>query len=104
MADEQAPAEVAPHEHEWDRDPEPGLIGWCRVKGCQEMRVGTPRNRGPRGGPKRSVWRELTASEMVSLVGLMMEDLAYVQALQMIHGKERGLARYRYLAYGGPPA
>lgn len=30
------------------------------------------------------------------------EDLIWVEALQVIHGKEEGLARYKWLRMGGP--
>lgn len=41
--------------------------------------------------------REPTAQERVTVVARMMEDVAYAQALQIIHGREEGLARLRRL-------
>jgi hypothetical protein len=48
-------------------------------------------------------WEDPTANELVSLTARMMEDIAIAQAMQIIHGPERGLARARYLrGYAGP--
>lgn len=81
------------HEHEFDGPPDRGALRMCVDRHCTEWRVGTG-----------TAWRELTSNEHTSLTLLQWEDLIMVEAMQVIHGKERGLARYRYLRHGGAPA
>jgi hypothetical protein len=66
----------------------------CREDECTELRVGERRN-GAR------VWRPPTGDETLSITARMMEDIAVAQAMQIIHGRKRGLERARYLlGYG----
>lgn len=69
----------------------PRNIVFCQESTCTEVRVGL----------KKGKLRELTPQEKLSLLAIQMEDLAIAQAMQIIHGKERGLqiARNR-LGYG----
>jgi hypothetical protein len=57
----------------------------CRVSDCTEWRIGT----------KRGGLRELTPDELITLAARMMEEIAITEAMQIIHGKERGLQRAR---------
>lgn len=84
---------MSDHEHVFGPVKPKGTIGFCRVEGCAEMRVAN-----------WAIWRKLTVDEQISVTAYMMEELAMVDAMRMIHGPERGLARYKYLRQGDPPA
>jgi len=62
----------------------PRTVGFCTVEFCSECRVAWRRK-----------WREPTASEQLSIVARMWEDVIYVDALSMIHGRQRAVERVR---------
>jgi hypothetical protein len=72
------------HEHVF-AVPRYRVVTMCSVEGCTEMRVGTRRGR----------LRSLTPDEVVSVIARMMEDIAVAEAMTVIHGRERGIARAR---------
>jgi hypothetical protein len=67
-------------------------VAMCRADDdCTELRIGT----------RRGGLRTLTADEYVSVLCRMMQDVAVAQAMTIIHGPERGMARAReVLGYG----
>lgn len=73
---------MSDHEHKFGK-PEFKTMVMCSVEECTELRIGTKRGR----------WRELTIEETITAMAIMFEDIAVGRALQMIHGKERGLQR-----------
>ena len=83
------------HEHDFGLDPRQAPIGtarMCRAPDCTHWGV---RHRG------RVRWEDPTADESIRLTAHMMRDIAIAQAMQIIHGRERGLARAReMLGYG----
>lgn len=76
------------HDHDFGdaRTAPIGSARMCKVGDCTQWGV---RHKG------RVRWEDPTPDEQVSLVARMMEDIALAQAMQMIHGRERGLGRVR---------
>lgn len=79
---------MAEHEHDFGPVKAKGTVGFCRVAECTELRV---------VDHKKLVWRELTSTEQTNVTIRMWADTILVQAMQIVHGEKRGLARYRYL-------
>lgn len=75
------------HEHRFKLQGGPGTIVWCEHERCVEMRVVT-------FGKYRTL-RRLNADELVTVTAHMMEAIGIGRAMQVIHGRERGLARAR---------
>jgi len=81
-----------------------GRVAMCRVRAedsasivaedCTEMRVAVGGSRMSRYGLARS-WRPLTSSEQIDVLAIMMEDVAIMQAMQIIHGRVEGEQRAR---------
>lgn len=83
------------HEHEFPKAKFREVV-MCRSDpaNCSEIRIGT----------KRGNLRNLTGNELLSVVAHMMEDICVVQAMQIIHGPERGMKRAReVLGYAKSP-
>lgn len=76
------------HEHDWGdaRTAPIGTARPCRVGDCTKWGV---RHR------RKVRWEEPTVEELIGLTAHMMEAVAIAQAMQIIHGSERGLARAR---------
>jgi hypothetical protein len=73
-----------------------GVVRMCAVDGCAVLHAHTAEG-----------WVPLTATQQSEATMIMWEDLIMVKAMQLIHGKERGLAHYREMAgydqtLGGP--
>lgn len=77
------------HEHDFGPVGDRLTAAMCRDPDCVEWGVSTGKR-----------WREPTSAESVSLALRMIEDVAMADALVMIHGRERGLAKARFLLYG----
>lgn len=75
---------VSRHEHNFGES-KFKVVKMCSVDDCTELRIGT----------KRGGWRELTPTEMLDAVAVMMEQICIAQAMQIVHGKERGMKRAR---------
>lgn len=75
---------MSEHEHEFDGSPKRNLVRICVDRNCRELRIGTGKR-----------WRKLTADEYITVTAHMMEAISIAQAMQIIHGKERGLDRAR---------
>ena len=65
-------------------------VAMCRIRDCTELRVAT-----------KTGLRELNPSERTEATIAMWEDLIILQALQGIHGKDAGMAKFLYLRNGG---
>ena len=74
------------HEHEYDGIPDKGRVALCVDRRCTHVVVGTGIE-----------WREPTATERTNITIRMWEDVILADAFAIIHGKERGHARLRYL-------
>lgn len=61
-----------------------GTIVWCLEPGCGSMRVWG-----------RLTHRPLNYTETINVIAHMLEATAIGQAMQIIHGRERGLRRAR---------
>jgi hypothetical protein len=61
------------------------VVKMCQIGDCTELRIGT----------KRGGFRELTGEELLTAAARMMEDICIAQAMQIVHGKERGMQRAR---------
>jgi photosystem II stability/assembly factor-like uncharacterized protein len=49
-------------------------------------------------------WRPLTGEELLAVTAHMMEAIAIGEAMQIVHGRDRGVARAReVLGYGPAP-
>lgn len=72
------------HEHQFG-EPKFRVVQMCAVEGCVEMRIGTKRGR----------FRDLTTDERIAVTARQIEDIALVQAMQIIHGPDYGLQRVR---------
>lgn len=79
---------MSEHEHDFGdaRQAPIGSVRPCRVGDCTEWAVRRPR---------LVRWDALTPSERLDLMAIQMEDIAIAQAMQIIHGQERGLRRAR---------
>jgi len=95
---EQFAALTVDHPHDWPMH-KLNEIHMCKVDGCVQLAVCIV-GEGDLGPGRRS----LTNKEQTDATILMWEDTIMVQAMQMIHGKERGMARYLYLTGRGPAA
>lgn len=82
-------AKRALHQHAYGPPAERGIVRQCIAgDGCAHLNVvdhGTGQ------------WRDLTGTELLNVTAHMMEDIAITQAMQIVHGPERGLARARQL-------
>lgn len=82
---------MSDHEHDFGQ-PRYRWIAMCAYHDCTELRVGTRNGRH----------RTLTSDELIAVTAKMMQDVAVAQAMRIIHGPERGLARAREVL-GYPP-
>lgn len=86
---------MAEHEHDFGLDARAAPIGaarMCHVAGCTQWGV---RHR------RRVRWEDPTVDELIGLIDHMIYATAIGQAMQIIHGRERGLQRAReVLGYG----
>jgi hypothetical protein len=82
---------LADHEHDFSHIPY-RHAGMCRRGDCTEMRVYEGWKKG---------YRKLTATEMVDVLVIQIEDIAIAQAMTSIHGETYGMRRAReVLGYG----
>lgn len=65
-------------------EPVDGHVRMCSHLKCIQMAVAE-------GGS----WREPTGTELLDITATMLEDIGMAEAMMLIHGRERGLARYR---------
>lgn len=73
------------HEHAFGTSYGFGDVVMCGRPRCTELRIVT----------KRGGLRTLTGQEQIAVLTVMIQDLALVQALTWIHGKERAIQRVR---------
>lgn len=82
-------AKRALHQHAYGPPAERGSVRHCIAgDGCVHLNV-VDRRTGQ--------WRDLTVDEQINVTAQMMEDICIAQAMQIVHGPERGLARARQL-------
>ena len=80
------PTVIVDHDHEYDGAPDDGIVRMCVDRRCHHVAVGTG-----------TAWREPTTAEQTEITLFMMNDVIIAEAMQMIHGKEAGARRARYL-------
>lgn len=79
------------HDHQFPATDVVGGIVICTVDECVEVGIRTADG-----------WRSPTPKEQTDITIAMWEDTIMVQAFQIIHGKERGLALYLWRTGRGP--
>ena len=75
------------HEHRFKLKGPPGTVLFCEADVCGEVRIVT-------SGKIRTM-RRPTVDEQLTIIAHMMQATAIGQAMQIIHGKERGIQRAR---------
>lgn len=68
------------HEHHFHSPPNKGLIVMCDLPDCSELAAGTG-----------DAWRPLTPTERTNVTIHMWEDLIWVDALTIIHGRTKAI-------------
>jgi hypothetical protein len=80
------PTEVVDHDHEFDGPPDVGMVRMCIDRRCHYVAVGTGDS-----------WRDPTPIEQTNITLFMWNEVIIAEAMQIVHGREAGLRRARYL-------
>ena len=80
------------HAHDFG-EPADRVVRMCRASGCVEMAAYVDGD-----------WQPLTRRQRTEAGLLMFEDVVMVQAMQVIHGSDLGMAKYLYRTGRGPAA